>query len=131
MFDVVLMLVFGVLGYLFKKLKYPLAPLVLALVLGDMAEASFRQAMLLSQAAWRSSGRTAWSAASSLAIAMMLVAAVGHRQVADGGASTVPRMTEPRHEDRGRRRRRDRRLTWGVKRAIAGEDKPSSRATAT
>jgi putative tricarboxylic transport membrane protein len=49
MFDVVMMLVFGVLGYLFKKLKYPLAPLVLALVLGDMAEASFRQAMLGSQ----------------------------------------------------------------------------------
>ncbi len=49
MFDVWMMLVFGVLGYLFKKLKYPLAPLVLALVLGDMAESSFRQAMLLSQ----------------------------------------------------------------------------------
>jgi putative tricarboxylic transport membrane protein len=49
MFDVWMMLVFGVVGYLFKKLKYPLAPLVLALVLGDMAEASFRQAMLLSQ----------------------------------------------------------------------------------
>ena len=49
MFDVVLMMVFGVMGYGFKKLKYPLAPLVLALVLGDMAEASFRQAMLLSQ----------------------------------------------------------------------------------
>ncbi|RZT97897.1 tripartite tricarboxylate transporter permease [Rivibacter subsaxonicus] len=49
MFDVVMMMVFGVLGYLFKKLRYPLAPLVLALVLGDMAEASFRQAMLLSQ----------------------------------------------------------------------------------
>jgi len=49
MFDVWMMLVFGVVGYLFKKLKYPLAPMVLALVLGDMAEASFRQAMLLSQ----------------------------------------------------------------------------------
>jgi len=49
MFDVWMMLVFGVFGYLFKKLKYPLAPLVLALVLGDMAESSFRQAMLLSQ----------------------------------------------------------------------------------
>ena len=49
MFDVIMMMVFGVLGYLFKKLKYPLAPLVLALVLGDMAEASFRQAMLISQ----------------------------------------------------------------------------------
>jgi len=49
LFDVFLMLGFGVLGYLFKKLKYPLAPMVLALVLGDMAESSFRQAMLLSQ----------------------------------------------------------------------------------
>jgi putative tricarboxylic transport membrane protein len=47
--DVTMMLVFGVVGYLFKKLKYPLAPLVLALVLGDMAESSFRQSMLLSQ----------------------------------------------------------------------------------
>jgi putative tricarboxylic transport membrane protein len=49
LFDVWMMMVFGIVGYLFKKLKYPLAPLVLALVLGDMAEASFRQAMLLSQ----------------------------------------------------------------------------------
>ena len=48
LFDVALMLGFGVLGYVFKKLKYPLAPLVLALVLGDMAESSFRQSMLLS-----------------------------------------------------------------------------------
>ena len=49
MFDVWLMLVFGVLGYVFKKLDYPLAPLVLALVLGDRAEDSFRQAILVSQ----------------------------------------------------------------------------------
>ncbi|MDQ2962554.1 MAG: tripartite tricarboxylate transporter permease [Pseudomonadota bacterium] len=48
MFDVVLMMVFGIVGYFFKKLKYPLAPLVLALVLGDMAETAFRQSMLLS-----------------------------------------------------------------------------------
>jgi putative tricarboxylic transport membrane protein len=49
LFDVVVMLGFGVIGYVFKKLHYPLAPLVLALVLGDAAEASFRQSMLLSQ----------------------------------------------------------------------------------
>ena len=49
MLDVYLMVVFGVIGYLFRKLDYPLAPLVLALVLGDRAEASFRQSMLLSQ----------------------------------------------------------------------------------
>ena len=45
MFDVYLMVVFGVIGYLFKKLDYPLAPLVLALVLGDRAEENFRNAI--------------------------------------------------------------------------------------
>jgi putative tricarboxylic transport membrane protein len=45
-FDIWLMLGFGVLGYIFKKLEYPLAPMVLALVLGDRAEEAFRQAIL-------------------------------------------------------------------------------------
>ena len=49
MFDVWMMLVFGVVGYVFQKLGYPLPPLVLAIVLGDKAEESFRQAMLGSQ----------------------------------------------------------------------------------
>jgi putative tricarboxylic transport membrane protein len=49
MFDVYLMVVFGVAGYVLRKLDYPLAPLVLALVLGDRAESAFRQAMLVSQ----------------------------------------------------------------------------------
>ena len=46
MFDVWMMMGFGVVGYVFKKLEYPLAPLVLALVLGDMAENAFRQSLL-------------------------------------------------------------------------------------
>jgi putative tricarboxylic transport membrane protein len=49
MFDVWLMLIFGVVGYIFKKLDYPMAPMVLALVLGDRAEDAFRQSMLSSQ----------------------------------------------------------------------------------
>ena len=49
MFDVYLMIVFGVIGYAFKKLRYPLAPLVLALVLGDRAEENFRNAIKGSQ----------------------------------------------------------------------------------
>ena len=49
MLDIWFMLLFGVIGYVFKKLDYPLAPLVLALVLGDRAEDSFRQSMLISQ----------------------------------------------------------------------------------
>jgi len=48
-FDVWMMVVFGIAGYMFKKLSYPLAPMVLAIVLGDRAESSFRQAMLVSQ----------------------------------------------------------------------------------
>src|SRR6266568_598801 len=47
--DVLLMLGFGIVGYLFKKLSYPLAPLVLAIVIGDKAEDAFRQAMLMSK----------------------------------------------------------------------------------
>ncbi len=50
-FDIVLMLVFGVIGYVMKKLDYPLAPLVLALVLGDRTEEAFRQSLLLSDGA--------------------------------------------------------------------------------
>ena len=49
MLDIWFMLLFGVIGYVFKKLDDPLAPLVLALVLGDRAEDSFRQSMLISQ----------------------------------------------------------------------------------
>src|SRR5207344_2500425 len=49
MFDVWMMMAFGVVGYVFQKLGYPLPPLVLAIVLGDKAEESFRQAMLGSQ----------------------------------------------------------------------------------
>ena len=46
MFDIWLMLGFGVLGYVFKKLGYPLAPLTLALVLGSRTEDAFRLSMI-------------------------------------------------------------------------------------
>jgi putative tricarboxylic transport membrane protein len=46
MLDVWFMLLFGIIGYVLKKLDYPLAPMVLSLVLGDRAEASFRQTMM-------------------------------------------------------------------------------------
>jgi putative tricarboxylic transport membrane protein len=49
MIDVWYMLIFGVVGYIFKKLDYPLAPLVLALVLGDLAENALRQSLIMSQ----------------------------------------------------------------------------------
>jgi TctA family transporter len=46
MFDIWLMLGFGVVGYVFKKIGIPLAPLTLALVLGSRAEDAFRLSMI-------------------------------------------------------------------------------------
>ena len=59
-----MMLVFGVVGYLLKKTNYPLAPMVLAIVLGDKAEESFRQSLLARRAALACSSPTRWSARS-------------------------------------------------------------------
>ena len=49
MLDLYLMLLFGVVGYVFDKCDIPVAPLVLSLVLGGMMEQSFRQAMTISE----------------------------------------------------------------------------------
>src|SRR6266849_3585240 len=46
MFDIWLMLGFGVVGYVFKKISIPLAPFTLALVLGSRAEDAFRLSMI-------------------------------------------------------------------------------------
>jgi putative tricarboxylic transport membrane protein len=49
MFDVGVMVVFGVMGYLFKKFDYEGAPLILAFVLGHMFEENLRRSLLMSQ----------------------------------------------------------------------------------
>jgi TctA family transporter len=46
MFDIWLMLGFGIVGYVFKKIGIPLAPFTLALVLGNRAEDAFRLSMI-------------------------------------------------------------------------------------
>ena len=47
-FDVGVMVVFGVLGYIFRKLDWPLAPTVLALILGPMMERALRTSLEMS-----------------------------------------------------------------------------------
>ncbi|MEJ2175563.1 MAG: tripartite tricarboxylate transporter permease, partial [bacterium] len=46
--DVWLMVLFGFVGYLLRKLNYPMAPAVLAIVLGPLAEPALRQSLLIS-----------------------------------------------------------------------------------
>jgi putative tricarboxylic transport membrane protein len=47
--DIVIMMAFGIIGFFMRKLEYPAAPLVLAFVLGRLAEESIRQSLLLSR----------------------------------------------------------------------------------
>ncbi len=47
-FDILIMVIFGVVGYLMKKADYEGAPLVLALVLGNLFENALRQSLMLS-----------------------------------------------------------------------------------
>lgn len=49
LFDIQLMLVFGVLGYLLRKFGFELTPLIMAFVLGQMLEQAFRQSLIISR----------------------------------------------------------------------------------
>ena len=49
MFDVWLAVGFGIIGYLLKKYRFPMAPLVLGMVLGYMVESNYRRALIMSQ----------------------------------------------------------------------------------
>jgi putative tricarboxylic transport membrane protein len=48
LFDVLVMIFFGILGYLLRKLEYEPAPLILAFILGKLIEKTFRQSMTMS-----------------------------------------------------------------------------------
>ena len=47
-FDIWVMLAFGILGFILRQLNYPMAPLVLGIVLGDLLEKSLRRGLVLS-----------------------------------------------------------------------------------
>lgn len=52
LFDVGLAVIFGVLGYLLVKLGFPLAPIVMGLILGPIAEEGLRQSLMVSGGSW-------------------------------------------------------------------------------
>jgi len=52
LFEVGLMFAFGILGYFMDKLKIPVAPLVVGLILGRMLDVSLHQSLLISQGSW-------------------------------------------------------------------------------
>jgi putative tricarboxylic transport membrane protein len=72
LFDVGLLYVFGLLGYGMRRFDFPVAPLVVGLILGPMLEQSMRQALTISQGQW-STFVTRPLSASLLAIALALM----------------------------------------------------------
>ena len=52
MFDVYLMLCFGAVGYVMEKMKFPLPPVVLGLILGSFAEENLRLALRIGRGDW-------------------------------------------------------------------------------
>lgn len=50
--DVWMIVIFGVMGYLFEKLDFPIAPLVLGAILGPIGESSFMRSMIVSHNDW-------------------------------------------------------------------------------
>jgi len=71
-FDIYIMLIFGIMGYLMKKFEYEGAPLVLAFVLGPMMENDLRKSLIMSQGDF-SIFLTRPLAAASLIIALILL----------------------------------------------------------
>jgi len=81
-FDVYTTLAFGVLGYVMTRYDYPLSPILLALILGPMAEANLRRAMVIS------GGDPSILVSRPIAVTLMVLAVVslvlsirGHRKV--------------------------------------------------
>jgi len=72
-FDIVVMLIFGLAGYLMRKLNYEGAPLLLAFVLGPMMEQALRQSLLISQGSFTIFFTRPISAA-SMGLALALIA---------------------------------------------------------
>jgi len=70
------MLIFGVLGYVLRKLTYEPAPLVLAFVLGPMLEKNLRQALILSDGSLHVFLTRPLSAASLLISLFLLLSAL-------------------------------------------------------
>ena len=51
-FDLLLMILFGIVGYLFRKLDVPTVPVILGILLGNNMEDNLRRAMIISDGDW-------------------------------------------------------------------------------
>ena len=93
-FDVYVMLFFGLLGFAMREMDYPMAPLVLGIVLGDLLDKSFRRGMALSEGSLEPFLTRPISAVLAAACVLMVLASIPPvRRLA---ASVMPGRTKAR-----------------------------------
>lgn len=73
-YELLIMVLFAFSGYLLRKMDYPLAPFLLAMVLGPMMETSFRQSMVISQGDARIFFQRSFSTVLLILVAVTLIA---------------------------------------------------------
>ena len=94
-YDMLLMIAFGVMGWIFRKLDIPTVPIILGILLGNAMENSLRQAMTLS------AGDASFLFSSGISIGLWVAAVTGFvaplflRRIIK--KPTVPEMEVPDH----------------------------------
>ncbi len=72
--DIVVALIFGVIGYIIMKLKLPLAPMVLGALLGPLAENNYYRALIISQA----NGHSAFLAPLPIILGILIIGMISY-----------------------------------------------------
>ena len=81
-FDVYCTLFFGILGYFMMRYDYPLSPILLALILGPMAEANLRRALVISDGSFAILfSRPIAVVLMVLAVLSLVLAIKGHKKI--------------------------------------------------
>jgi putative tricarboxylic transport membrane protein len=75
-FDIYVMFAFGIIGFILREMEYPMAPLVLGIVLGDLLDKSFRRGMTLSDGSLEPFFTRPISAVLAAACVLMVLAAI-------------------------------------------------------
>ncbi|MEI4472254.1 tripartite tricarboxylate transporter permease [Frigidibacter sp. MR17.24] len=91
-FDLTMMVCFGILGWLLRKMSVPLVPVILGILLGNEMEVNLRRAMTLSDGDWLT------LVGSPLAVALWLIAIVGFVAPMVFGARLKRKMAEEHDE---------------------------------
>lgn len=94
MFNVWMILIFGIIGYFIKKFKYPTGPLILSVVLAPLTENYFRQSLMISQGTYAIFLTRPYSLGIFLVIAgvflyTMITSILAKKKVVNNGAVTA------------------------------------------